>query len=74
MSAEDRVAANQPDVTEDKFLPASYRVRFDAEYEVEVEIDYEKGATFAELQQAVQDALGYTGLEIIDVTEYEMVP
>lgn len=54
--------------------PANYLVRFDAEITVEIEVDYEKGATFAGLQQAVQDQLGYTGLVVNDVTEYEMVP
>jgi hypothetical protein len=60
--------------TDDPVLPCSFRVRFEGEYEIEVELDPEKGATFAELQQALQSAIGYTGIEIIDVIEYEMVP
>ena len=67
--SESRLAAS--DHTDE---PAAYRVRFDAEIEVEVEIDYEKGASSGELHQALQDQLGYTGVEILDVTEWVMVP
>jgi hypothetical protein len=67
-------SAAHTDWTDDPTVPGSFRVRFDAEYVVDVEFDPEKGTTFAELQQALQDTIGYTGIDIIDVTEYEEVP
>lgn len=74
MSA-DRPAASVPDVTNDPGGPATYRARFDAEFTVEVEVeDFEKGTNYAQVQQALQDALGYTGIQINDVTEYEEIP
>ncbi len=52
--------------------PATYRVVFYAEFDVDVEVeDFEKGTNFAQVRQALQDALGYTGIKILDVTEYE---
>ena len=68
-------AANEPDVTTDPGGPATYRARFEAEFDVEVEVeDFEQGTNFAQVRQALQDALGYTGLVIYDVTEYEEIP
>jgi hypothetical protein len=67
-------AANEPDVTEDTVVPGRFRCAFEATYEVECEFDYEKGVSFALLHQAIQDALGYTGVVVDDVTEYEEIP
>jgi len=67
-------AASKPDVTEDTTIPGNFRCVFEATYEVECEFDMERGVTFGLIQQAIQDALGYTGLIVHDVTEYEEIP
>ena len=48
----------------------SVLVRFDAELRL-VDDEFPEHLDYATVQQAVQDAIGFTGVIVIDVTEYE---
>lgn len=45
-------------------------VRFDAELRL-VDDEVPETLDYASVQQAVQDSIGYAGVVVIDVTEYE---
>lgn len=48
----------------------SVLVRFDAELRL-VDDEVPETLDYASIQQAVQDSIGFTGVIVIDVTEYE---
>ena len=48
-------------------------VRFDVELLLTGD-EVPETLNYAEIQQAVQDAIGHTGAVVIDVTEYEQQP
>ena len=48
----------------------SVLVRFDAELRL-FDDEVPETLSYATIQQAVQDSIGYAGVKVIDVTEYE---
>ncbi len=51
------------------------RVKAYAEIEITVDVDFATDVGYsADVERAVQDAIGHTGAKVEDVTEWETVP
>lgn len=62
-------------VTEEpELFPGCFLVHFYAQLVVECEFDPEQGPRTSELQQAVRNEIGFTGVECIDVTCFQEIP